>query len=89
MPYITKRADFFVYVKKNSSYLTTIESKKYGGIDILAVYNCRWCEWHISVYSEKSNEFVGSFTLSMIATPTDSDLKYRVYEIMRNYLRKK
>ena len=55
MAYISKRADFFNYQKRRSGYITTIETKKYGFVDILGCYNCMWCRWEISFYYHTLN----------------------------------
>ena len=39
MAYNSKREDFFKYQKRNNGYITTIETKKYGFVDILGCYN--------------------------------------------------
>jgi hypothetical protein len=74
MAYISKRADFFNYQKRRSGYITTVETKKYGFVDILGCYNCRWCHWEISIYSHTLNEYVNSMEIASIDTPTDEQL---------------
>ena len=89
MAYDSSRACFFKYRMKNDSYLTTVCTKKYGNIDVMGVYNCRWCHWELRLYSQKEGKYISSFEFHQIKTPTDSDLKYRVYAEMRKYLKSK
>lgn len=74
MAYNSKREDFFKYQKRDSSYITTIETKKYGFVDILGCYNCRWCHWEISIYSHTLDKYIKSMEIASINTPTDEQL---------------
>ena len=74
MAYNSKREGFFKYQKRNSGYITTIETKKYGFVDILGCYNCRWCHWEISIYSHTLDKYIKSMEIASINTPTDEQL---------------
>lgn len=75
MAYNSKREDFFKYQKKSKDgYITTIETKKYGVVDILGCYNCRWCHWEISIYSHTLDKYIKSMEIASINTPTDEQL---------------
>jgi hypothetical protein len=89
MGYNSTRANFFRGIKSSHTYITTIETKKYGNIDVLGMYNCRCCEWRLMIYSQKHNAFVSSFSKYQASTPTDSNLKMCVCSEMRNFLKAK
>ena len=89
MAYDSSRAGFFKYRMKNDTYLTTVCTKKYGNIDVMGWYNCRWGKWELTIYSQNDKTYVSSFNFYQVATPADSDLKYRVYAEMREYLKNK
>lgn len=75
MAYNSKREDFFKYQKKSTKgYITTIETKQYGVVDILGCYNCRWCRWEISLYSHTLDNYIKSMEIASIDTPTDEQL---------------
>lgn len=74
MAYNSKREDFFKYQKRTNGYITTIETKKYGFVDILGCYNCRWCHWEISIYSHTLDKYIKSMEIASVNTPTDEQL---------------
>ena len=74
MAYNSKREDFFKYQKRQNGYITTIETKKYGFVDILGCYNCRWCHWEISIYSHTLDKYIKSMEIASVNTPTDEQL---------------
>lgn len=90
MGYISSRADYFSRNKRvRSGYITTIETKKYGNIDVCGCYNCRWCVWELLMFSQKYNdECIKCFEYRSIKTPTDADLKKYAYRYMREYIAK-
>ena len=90
MAHNSSRAIYFKRKGISYGYITTIESKKYGNIDVCGSYNCRWCEWEIVMFSQKyNNEYIGSFTYSSIKTPTDTNLKVYAYRYMRKHIAEK
>ena len=90
MAHNSSRAFYFRRKGISFDYITTIETKKYGNIDVCGCYNCRWCEWELILFSQKyNNECVGSFTYSSIKTPTDANMKTYAYRYMRKHIAEK